>query len=98
MASGRTTMRKMFHSEQPSILAASDSSSGMVRKNWRRRKILNALPNQAGTQSGRNDPIQCSFWKSANVGTIKTGNGTIIVASVAAKAKSRPGKRRRAKP
>jgi len=34
----------------------------------------------------------------ANVGTISTGKGTIMVARVAAKAKSRPGKRRRAKP
>ena len=51
--------KKIPNSEQPSMRAASDRSSGRVRKNWRRRKMLKALPNQAGTHSGRNVP---SHW------------------------------------
>jgi len=96
-ASGSRTSVKIRTSEQPSILAASLSSIGMVLKNCRSKKIENALPKKAGTQSGRKEPTQPSHLKRPNVGTIKTGKGTIMVASVTAKKKSRPGQRRRAK-
>ena len=42
----------MRSSPQPSTRAASRYSSGIVRKNWRSRKIENASPNQFGMISG----------------------------------------------
>ena len=39
LESGRTTRRKIVHSPAPSSRAASSSSRGIVRKNWRNRKI-----------------------------------------------------------
>ncbi len=50
-----------------------------------------ALPKKVGTQSGLNVPIQPSALNRAKVGTIKTGNGIIIVAMVIPKKRSRPG-------
>ena len=55
---GRMIRQKQPHREQPSSMADSSSSLGMPMKNWRNRKMLNALPNHAGTQSGLNVPIQ----------------------------------------
>ena len=49
---------------QPSSMADSSSSLGMPRKNCRSRKMLNALPNHAGTHSGRSVPIQPRYLKS----------------------------------
>ena len=48
------------NSPAPSTRAASDSSSGIVRKNWRSRKIENASPKKLGTISGLSvpDPAQ----------------------------------------
>ena len=34
---------------------------GMVRKNWRSRKIVNASPNQLGMISGHSVPTRCSL-------------------------------------
>ena len=49
----RTTTRvRMRTSPQPSTRAASRYSSGIVRKNWRSRKIEKASPNQFGMISG----------------------------------------------
>ena len=90
--------QKMPHSLQPSIRAASLSSSGMVRKNWRMRKMLNALPKNAGTHSGLSVPIQPSVLNTPYIGTMSTGNGTIIVTSVSTNRVSRPRQRTRAKP
>ena len=45
--------RRMRNSPQPSTRAASRYSSGIVRKNWRRRKIANASPSQFGRISGQ---------------------------------------------
>ena len=96
LASGMMTSTKVRSSLAPSIFAASESSMGMVRKNCRRRKMEKALAKNAGTQSGRNVPTHPSQRNSANVGTMITGNGTIIVASVMLKNRSRPGHFRRA--
>ena len=50
----------MRSSPQPSTRAASRYSSGIVRKNWRSRKIANASPNQFGMISGQSaaDQVQ----------------------------------------
>ena len=53
----------------PSTRAASASSSGIVRKNCRSRKIENASPKKAGTISGLNDPTQWSFMNETYSGT-----------------------------
>jgi hypothetical protein len=50
--------QKMASSLQPSMRAASDSSLGMVRKNWRSKKMLKAPPKNAGTHNGSSVPIQ----------------------------------------
>ena len=90
-------MLKICHSLAPSIVAASDSSKGMLRKNWRSRKMLNALPKKAGTQRGEGtDPAQRLEERVDR--HHETGNGTIIVARVTKKNASRPRQRRRAKP
>jgi len=73
LASGSMIFQKMPNSLAPSMRAASESSSGIVRKNWRRRKILNAPPpKNCGTVSGRNVSIQPRREKRMNVGTIST--------------------------
>ena len=46
------TCQKMRNSPQPSILAASESSLGMVRKNCLSRNTLKALAKNDPTQSG----------------------------------------------
>src|SRR5215217_2224545 len=50
--SGSTTCVKICHSFAPSTRAASESSGGMVLKNWRSRKISKALAKNEGTISG----------------------------------------------
>src|SRR6478752_6666189 len=87
---GKITRQKMANSLQPSMRAASESSLGMVRKNWRKRKILNAPPKNDGTQSGKSVPIQPKLRNTPYSGTIKTGNGTIIVARVMLNSVRRP--------
>ena len=57
-ASGTITRVMICHSLAPSIRAASESSSGMVRKNCRSRKIENASPKNRGMISGLNEGIQ----------------------------------------
>ena len=42
--SGMIMFQKMRNGLAPSIRAASSSSSGMVMKNWRNRKMEKALP------------------------------------------------------
>ena len=102
--SGRMIRQKMPKSLHPSMRAASESSSGIVMKNCRSRKMLNADPNHAGTQSGLNVPsnwigvCSSSQRKSANSETIVTGNGIIIVESISANSTPRPRKRTLAKP
>ena len=54
----------------------------MPRKNCLRRKILNAEPKNAGTQSGLNVSIQPSDRKMRNCGMRVTAPGIIIVASI----------------
>ena len=48
LASRTTTVVRIRTSPQPSTRAASRYSSGIVRKNWRSRKIEKASPNQVG--------------------------------------------------
>ena len=60
-ASRVTTVTRMRSSPQPSTRAASRYSSGIVKKNWRSRKIENASPNQFGRMTGQSVPTRCSF-------------------------------------
>lgn len=56
-------MRKM---PAPSILAASSSSWGRLRKYWRNMKMKKGTPNHPGTMSGKKVSIQCNVrnkWK-----------------------------------
>jgi hypothetical protein len=55
-ASGTTTFMRIWNSPAPSTRAASDSSWGIVMKNWRSRKIENASPKNTGTISGLSEP------------------------------------------
>src|SRR5688572_28306207 len=82
--------QKKPSSEQPSILAASWRSLGMVMKNCRRRKILKAPPKNAGTIRGLIDPTQPRVLKTPYRGTITTGKGIIMVARVTMNKASRP--------
>jgi len=71
-ASGKMICHRICSSDAPSILAASDSSRGIPRKNWRKRKMKNALPKKQGTMSGRKVLVQCSFENMMNKGTMVT--------------------------
>ncbi|MNS63698.1 hypothetical protein D3C72_968010 [compost metagenome] len=51
-ASGKTTLVKVWNGLQPSRVAASISSSGMPKKNWRIMKMAKAAPIAPGTISG----------------------------------------------
>ena len=59
--SGTMIRSRIRRSLAPSIRAASDSSFGIPRKNWRSRKMKNGLPRNVGTMSGRYVPTQPSF-------------------------------------
>ena len=61
--------------------AASISSRGMPRKNWRNRKMANGVPQNAGTIRGLSESIQPSSRKRMNTGMSVTTPGSIIVAS-----------------
>jgi hypothetical protein len=52
---------RIRNSPQPSTRAASRYSSGIVRKNWRSRKMENASPSQLGMITGQSVPTRCSF-------------------------------------
>src|SRR6185369_13150875 len=71
---------------------------GIVRKNCRNRKMLNAPPNQHGTQSGRNVPIHPRCLNSTYNGAISTTGGTISVESTNRNIASRPRQRSRENP
>ena len=60
--------------------------------------MLNAFPNQAGTHNGAKVPIQPTSRNITKSGTMTTGNGIIIVASIAMNAGPRPRQRTREKP
>ena len=90
MASGTITRSRIWSSLAPSTLAASDSSWGMVRKNWRSRKMVNASPKNNGMISGLSDPIQPSRTKMTYSGTMVTCGGSISVDSTSMNAAWRP--------
>ena len=52
--------------------------------------MLKALPKNAGTHRGKSVPIQPKLRNTPYNGTISTGNGTIIVASVTLNSVARP--------
>ena len=79
-------------------MAASSSSRGMPRKNWRNRKMLKALPKKVGTIRGRKLSTQPNLLNRMYWGSTVTWNGTMIVASTTKNRKVEPGARRRAKP
>jgi transposase InsO family protein len=87
----------MWGGEAPSITAASKSSRGSVRKNWRSRKMPKALPKNAGTVSGRRVLIQPMARNRMKVGIRVTWLGTIIVARKMMNRTFLPRKRSRAK-
>ncbi len=68
LASRSTTVVRMRSSPQPSTRAASRYSSGIVRKNWRSRKIENASPNQFGMISGQSLPMK---WMPSEVAQLR---------------------------
>ena len=69
LASGTITRSIICSSPAPSTRAASESSFGIVRKNWRSRKIENASPKKLGTISGFSEPIQPRCTKITYSGT-----------------------------
>jgi hypothetical protein len=66
-----------------------------VRKNWRRRKIAKASPNQTGMISGQSVPTRPSFAHITYSGTTATCGGSISATSTTMKTASRPFQRRR---
>ena len=93
--SGRTILNSTPRREAPSILAASSSSMGSVRKNCRSRKMPNGVTRLGRISAGSvfTSPSRCTI---KNVGIIVTWNGTISVASSATNSTSRPKNRIRA--
>ncbi len=61
LAIGTTMRSSVRHSPQPSTFAESMYSCGMVRKNWRSRKMLKASPRRFGRMSGHSVPVRCSL-------------------------------------
>ena len=72
---GTITRQKIQKCEAPSTLAASSSSSGMLRKNWRIRNTPNAL-NAQGTIRAWYELIQSRSLIRKNMGTTSTCWGT----------------------
>ena len=74
---------------------------GIVRKNWRSRKIENASPNQFGMISGLRFPMKCSpvtSWSFDHItytGTTETCGGSISATITTMNATSRPRHRSR---
>ena len=73
--------------------AASASSSGTVRKNWRKRKVA-----VADAMSGRMSPWyesrRCRSDATLNVGMMRTSIGSISVTKIIQKKNFRSGKRK----
>src|SRR2546428_9393215 len=80
-ASGTITRIRIWSSLAPSTRAASESSSGIVMKNCRSKKIVKASPKKVGTISGFSDPTQWMRTKKTYSGMIVTWVGSISVAS-----------------
>ena len=57
LASGTITFHRICSSLAPSTRIASDSSLGMVMKNWRSRKIEKASPKKLGMIRGLSVPM-----------------------------------------
>ena len=93
--SGSTIRKSTPSREQPSIRAASSSSIGSVRKNWRRRKIPNGVT-RFGAIRAPSESTSPRCWTIRNVGIMITWNGTISVARSAMNVTSRPKNRIRA--
>src|ERR1700675_3970262 len=90
LARGTITLIITWNSLAPSTLAASDSSCGIVKKNWRSKKIVNASPKKVGTIKGFNGPIQWIRTKIAYRGTMVTWLGSIRVAMTRMNTTRRP--------
>src|ERR1044071_7985880 len=91
--SGSTTSRKKRIGTGPSMRAASASSSGTVRKNWRKRNVA-----VAEAMSGRVSPtyelIMPRSDTTLNVGMMRTTTGSMRVTKIIQKKKLRSGKRK----
>ena len=61
LAMGTTMRSSVRHSPQPSTFAESMYSCGIVRKNWRSKKMLKASPSRLGRISGQSVPVRCSL-------------------------------------
>ena len=87
--SGKTILNRIPSREVPSIRAASSSSIGSVRKNWRNMKIPNAL-HRLGMIRPPTLSTSPRCLTIRNVGISRTWNGTISVASSTTNSTSRP--------
>src|SRR5260221_14453126 len=89
--SGSTTSQKKRMGPAPSIRAASASSSGVVRKNWRKRKVA-----EAEAMSGRMSPeYETSRPMSAatlKVGVMLSSIGSMSFTKIIQKKEVRQGK------
>jgi hypothetical protein len=78
LASGSTIRQKTPNVLHPSIRAASSSSRGSDRKNWRIRKMPNAEASH-GTNAAPRVSIRCSRANITYVGTRSSWMGIITV-------------------
>jgi hypothetical protein len=81
----------------PSRRAASSSSTGSARKNWRIKKMPKALDSQ-GIAAAVSVLMTFIRLKRMNVGIIRSWIGTMIVATITKKLGVRPANLSRAKP
>src|SRR3954471_14445584 len=93
--SGSTIVNSTRSREQPSIHAASSSSRGRDRKNWRSRNTANGVTSD-GTMSAPRLSIRPSFFITRNVGIMVSWNGIAIVATISASSAREPANRIRA--
>src|SRR3954465_5715263 len=94
LESGRRTSRKKRIGPAPSMRAASASSSGTVRKNWRKRKVAVAEAMSGGARPTY-ELIMPRSDTTLNVGMMRTSTGSISVTKIIQKKKLRSRKRKK---
>src|SRR6478752_2657736 len=91
--SGSTTSQKKRIGPAPSMRAASTSSSGIVRKNWRKRKVAVADAMSGSTRPAY-ESSRCMSAATLKVGMMRTSTGSMRVTKIIQKKNLRNGKRK----
>ena len=94
---GRATRQKTRILPAPSSMAASSTSTGMLRKNWRRKNSANGVISRLGATIPNTLFSRPRSRTSTKLGSSVKMPGTMSAAMSTAKRRLRPGNRSRAK-